>query len=307
MTLSGSMTSVARFDFNKEKGYSPEGSLVEGPDGEFYGVNVKSGQGAKGGTVYKVTAKGAVTVLTEFDRTNPDGFELSAALLPQGNSFYGTTSAGGQFGYGTVFRMNEKRVISVLVHFKGANGKFPMAALVSGPKGWLYGTTSRGGTFNLGTVFRVKADGTFQTLVNFNGNIGSRPEAPLLLAKDGNFYGTTAYGGLNNLGTAFRRAQRRRHRGGLGRQPTQSANGARRIERGHRDLCRDIQDLRHESRWPARRLGRKSRWKVDSAIRPGWREGDLNRLATRARSRGQMEPCGHGVPIPRNNVRCRSA
>src|SRR6266403_2434196 len=86
----------------------PEAPLVQGQDGSFYGTTSDGGidRGGPGaGTIYKIDASGALTILHMF--TGPDGF-IPLAELIQGTdgNFYGTTSAGGANGYGTVFKMD---------------------------------------------------------------------------------------------------------------------------------------------------------------------------------------------------------
>src|SRR5262245_26186335 len=74
-------------------------SLVQGPDGNFYGTTAQGGPRGSG-TVFRVTPAGVLTTLVS-DQANP------AAGLVVGNDglLYGMTGAGGAFGFGTVFRM----------------------------------------------------------------------------------------------------------------------------------------------------------------------------------------------------------
>ena len=120
-------------------------------------------------------------------------------------NFYGTTSAGGSGGVGTVFKMTAAGAVTTLVNFAGANGSSPSAGLVQGSDGNFYGTTSSGGSSNYGTVFKMSAAGALTTLVNFAGANGLSPQAGLIQGSDGDFYGTTSSGGSNNYnGTVFK-------------------------------------------------------------------------------------------------------
>src|SRR5258707_15883141 len=68
------------------------GSLVEGPDGNFYGTTADGGP-LRSGTVFRVTPAGALTTLVS-DQANP------AAGLIVGNDglLFGMTAAGGGGG-----------------------------------------------------------------------------------------------------------------------------------------------------------------------------------------------------------------
>ncbi|MDB6174071.1 MAG: hypothetical protein JWL59_3382 [Chthoniobacteraceae bacterium] len=139
---------------------------------------------------------------------NPIGELVEAA----DGVFYGTTSIGGTFGAGTIFKLTADGGISTVVEFTDAGqtnrGARPGAGLVPGPNGALYGTTAKGGAYGVGTVFKLSPDGLLTTLVEFSGNgsfnRGASPYAALFLSPDGNFYGTTADGGNAGNGTLFR-------------------------------------------------------------------------------------------------------
>jgi len=197
-------------------GSNPEGDLVRGKDGRFYGTTY--GGGAYDyGTVFCVTTNGTLTNLYSFGTlTDGDGDPLDGAGpvagLVQGadGAFYGTTSYGGStdpdYGdNGTVFRITTNATLNLLYSFTEGDGAVPDAGLVQGADGTLYGTTTQGGTSLDGTVFKITTNGALATLYSFTGgNDGSDPEARLLLGNDGNLYGTTAAGGASGDGTLFK-------------------------------------------------------------------------------------------------------
>src|SRR5580700_5676029 len=76
-----------------------------------------------------------------------DGHTPVAGLLQASDGFfYGTASAGGTGGNGTVFRMNSAGVLTELHLFTGGtDGSSPGAPLIQGLDGNLYGTTFFGG------------------------------------------------------------------------------------------------------------------------------------------------------------------
>jgi uncharacterized repeat protein (TIGR03803 family) len=130
--------------------------------------------------------------------------------------FYGMTSAGGNNGLGSVFKMTSNGTLTTLVSFSATNGGVPLSGLAQASDGNFYGTTYYGGNLSLnnggglGTVFRMTAAGILTKLVQFNANNGGFPYAGLTLGNDGNFYGTTFWGGnlaLNGgsgYGTVFK-------------------------------------------------------------------------------------------------------
>jgi uncharacterized repeat protein (TIGR03803 family) len=160
MTPSGTLTRLYSFSGGSD-GAVPVAGLVQGVDGNFYGTTYQGG--AYGfGTVFEITSSGALTTLYSFtggsDGENPWGGLLQAS---DGN-LYGTTQAGGTYGYGTVFQIAPNGPLNTLVQFEGYNGANPSAALIQASDGNLYGTTQTGGSSGDGTLFRIAINGPLQ-------------------------------------------------------------------------------------------------------------------------------------------------
>ena len=85
-------------------GSAPEGPVILGGDGAYYGTSVSGGANAFYGTVFKVTPAGAFTSLYSFNRTDASSPTAGLIVASDGN-FYGTASSGGANGYGTVFKI----------------------------------------------------------------------------------------------------------------------------------------------------------------------------------------------------------
>jgi uncharacterized repeat protein (TIGR03803 family) len=143
------------------------------------------------------------SVVHSFDWT--DGANpLGGLVMDASGNFYGTTSNGGAYSKGDVFKLSSTGVVTVLYSFTGGDdGGGPGAALILvGPA--LYGTAATGGTKGGGTVFEVALTGTETVLYNFGGQPdGSNPGASLTRDSKGNFYSTTTGGGVNGNGTVF--------------------------------------------------------------------------------------------------------
>src|SRR5215510_6188317 len=118
-------------------------SLVQGPDGNFYGTTAQGGPGGSG-TVFRVTPAGVLTTLVS-DQANP------AAGLVVGNDglLYGMTAAGGPSGFGTVFKLTTSGVLTNFAQFDGVNARSPLAGLVLAGDGNFYGASQQGGSNGL--------------------------------------------------------------------------------------------------------------------------------------------------------------
>jgi len=210
ITPSGVLTTLYSFcvQTNCTDGEFPEG-LVEGTDGNFYGITNQGGA-HNAGTIFKITPSGTLTTLYSFGSQSGDGESPEAALV-QGTdgNFYGTTEYGGASfgGSGTVFKITPSGTLTTLYSFCSqpncADGYYPRAALVQGTDGNFYGTTAYGGTSVAGggTVFKITPGGTLTTLYSFcsqpNCSDGEGPVGALVQGADGDFYGTTGGGGAN--------------------------------------------------------------------------------------------------------------
>jgi len=211
-TLPGPSTTARNtvlHSFSGADGSQPQGALIQGSDGNFYGTTYFGGSSGSGsisnnlGTVFKTDSHGNVTVVHSF--FGPEGAHPSASLVQgRDGAFYGTTAAGGAGGIGTIFKMSQAGDVTVLHSFFGTDGRAPSAPLVQAKDGSFYGTAALGGNLSCainfevpgcGTIFRIDTNGNFTLLHAFSGPDGRTPEAALLQASDGNFYGTTAAGG----------------------------------------------------------------------------------------------------------------
>jgi uncharacterized repeat protein (TIGR03803 family) len=202
LMANGSLAAI--HSFNYEDGAYPSSTLVQGGDGSFYGTTPNGGTNGGWGTIFKITPSGILTPLFSFANTNG---ALPFAGLAQdiGGNFYGTTTAGGAYVAGTVFRLAADGRFMSLYSFTGGNdGSNSSGGLLLASDGNLYGTTVAGGVYGLGTVFRISPDGTLATLVQFDGYQGANPYGTLIQGTDGHLYGTTQNGGAYGWGAIFR-------------------------------------------------------------------------------------------------------
>ena len=200
--------------FTGPDGASPAGGLLNSIGnldigGNVYGVT--SGGGYKNrGVVYSInTATGAFTILHAF-KGGLDGYApFSHLVLFTDGNLYGTTSMGGGYNKGLVFRITPKGVYSVVACFTGKNGSMPIGGLSLSLKGFsvngaLFGTTSAGGAYGAGTVFSVTPQGKITNLHSLNpATDGASPNGALIPDDNGNLYGTAYLGGSGSAGTIF--------------------------------------------------------------------------------------------------------
>ncbi len=215
LPASAGLEVVASF---QRPGTQATGRLLRTAGGESYGT--ASSGGANGfGSVFRVTAAGAVETVVSFTGSGgavPGSGPAAGLVLGADGAFYGTTSAGGAGGFGTVFKVTAAGVFTKLVDFTGtagtAKGSVP-GPLVLHPDGNFYGTTAAGGTGGFGTVFKMTSAGAVTTLAEFTGTTGATKgsEPRGALAVSGNtLYGVTRTGGVSTqamtqgMGTLFR-------------------------------------------------------------------------------------------------------
>jgi uncharacterized repeat protein (TIGR03803 family) len=224
LTPSGQVTTMYSFPNpspDSVTGLSPWAGLVQGTDGNFYGTTYSGGNqsctphgygvpaygpydgnptySASGcGTVFRMDSTGTATVLYSFSGQSDGNYPQAALIVGSDGNLYGTTTAGGAFGFGVVFTTDASGNLKVLHSFSGADGNGPVASLLQAYDGKLYGTTAcqNSCTGSGGEVFRLDTSGNnFAVLHTFSGPDGWFPVAPLIQGSDGNFYGTTWSGG----------------------------------------------------------------------------------------------------------------
>jgi uncharacterized repeat protein (TIGR03803 family) len=172
------------------------------------------------GTVFALNTDGTgFTTLYSFTGAS-DGANPFSTLILSGNVLYGTATAGGSSGSGTVFVLNvDGTGFTALYSFTAISGSTNTDG--SDPRGGLllsgttlYGAAQFGGAAGNGTLFDLNTDGTgFTNLYTFTeiatnslgvhaNSDGALPNH--LVVSSNTLFGTAAYGGSSNSGTVFR-------------------------------------------------------------------------------------------------------
>ena len=207
-TTAGAVTIL--HTFSGTDGSNPQGALVLGPDGNFYGTTPSGGANGGYGTVYSLTPAGGLTTVYNF--AGGDGSHPYAGVI-QGTdgNLYGTTQNGGVYNGGTLFSIATTGALTVLHNFAGTSandGADPSNTLCQGSDGNLYGTTLSGGMNETGEIFQSTTSGSVTSLLSFDPS-GSKTApnaaANIIQGSDGNFYVTVAYSqAYNGVGTVFK-------------------------------------------------------------------------------------------------------
>jgi uncharacterized repeat protein (TIGR03803 family) len=208
VTPSGVGTVLHSFQGGTNDGSGPS-ALTLGSDGNIYGTTHEGGA-HNGGTFFRMSPSGVVTLIYSFGGTTTDAVEPQGALVQDADgNWYGTAPVGGANLIGAVFKVTSAGVESVLYSFGSTpgDGASPQS-IIMGSDGSFYGITgaSPAGSAGTGTVFKLTPAGDATVLHSFQGGPadGSQPLGGLIQGSDGNFYGTTVFGGANNFGTVYR-------------------------------------------------------------------------------------------------------
>jgi len=213
------------FTFAGDGGF-PSAGVTLGAGGNLYGTTYDGGSGGYG-VVYKLAHASSgwtLTPLYSFQGGADGGYPEARVIFGSDGTLYGTTSAGGDNGNGTVFRLRPQPQAcktalcpwseTVLYRFQGgSDGGAPgYGDLTFDSTGNIYGTTVGGGLQSCdggscGVVFKLTPSGSNYTesvLYSFTGgNDGANPYSGVIFDSTGNLYGTAYSGGANSAGTVY--------------------------------------------------------------------------------------------------------
>jgi len=133
------------YNFDGAHGANCYGPLIEGSDGNFYGVAPDGGSvSGQTGVVFKMTPAGSLTVLHNFTLSSDGGNQVGGLVQATDGNLYGTNNLGGAFGWGVLFRVSTAGEFAVLHDFDWSSGASPQVTLLQHTNGKLYGDTAVG-------------------------------------------------------------------------------------------------------------------------------------------------------------------
>ncbi len=225
----GAQTVQTLVSFTGSNGFNPYTGLVQDAEGNFYGATNQGGANNTG-LIFELSPNGhggwQQRILYQFSTRNGSGDNSDGAFpqmqrlaIDRAGNLYGTATAGGLYGQGTVFRLLRTSAtgfrFTTLHSFQGGSGgTSPIGGVAVDNEGNVYGTTNNGGGTNCingcGLVYQLRPAGIFgylfTVLHTFTGipNGGTCPniydgELPSRMTpvvdSAGNVYGTTSNGG----------------------------------------------------------------------------------------------------------------
>jgi len=213
----GQFTPIYKFCSKVDNGGCADGmfpgSLIQAPNGNFYGMSAGGTFGR--GNIFVITPAGKLTQIYSFcSQTNCADGSIPVDHLVQATNgkLYGMTSRGGANDGGTFFQVTAAGQLTTLYSFCNfsvtscPDGSDPATAPVQGTDGNFYGPTRGGGNTapvlcgpgsGCGTVFEIaprRVTGLYAFCSQSNCSDGAYPGG-LTQATNGTFYGIATKGG----------------------------------------------------------------------------------------------------------------
>lgn len=220
VTTGGSNGAIWEYDYTNDTltvkdnlggtdGGQSRSTMMVASDGKLYGTTGTGGSSGSTGTIFSwVPSTNTYTVVHNFYNT-PASTEPSAPnrlFLASDGELYGTSTGGGSFGVGTIFKYDRfSNVHEKIYNFTTGNpeGNSPFGNLVEVEQS-LWGNTSTNSTTAMGSIWSF--DLRTETLIHkraFVESTGGAPRAGMTIFSDGLLYGTTNIGGSSSKGVVY--------------------------------------------------------------------------------------------------------
>jgi uncharacterized repeat protein (TIGR03803 family) len=127
--------------------------------------------------------------------------------LSSSGMFYGTTSLGGPYGCGCLYKYDPGlNQVQTIFAFRDSTGCNQKGNLLFASNSKLYGMTSNGGSNGVGVLFEYdETTNNYKVLYHFKYNTtGANPLGGLVEGSNNDLWGVTSDGGLGGDGTLFK-------------------------------------------------------------------------------------------------------
>ena len=202
VTPKGEETVLWSFRAGTNDGESPVGGLLQGHDGNFYGVTSLGGP-EDAGTVFRLTPSGTETLVISFLKSNFGGWGPDSGGLIQDadGDLFGTVALDG----GALYELSIQDA-NMLMTWWPFDSMLPIGNPIQATDGNFYGATIKGGQYGRGIIYKLTPAGSRTPLYSFGADPsdGSSPAGTLIQGNDGALYGLTSEGGAAGAGTLFR-------------------------------------------------------------------------------------------------------
>jgi uncharacterized repeat protein (TIGR03803 family) len=176
--------------------YSP---VISDNRGNLYGAADVGGSAGEGDVFEVPAGSNAVTTLASFTALTGNTVDGTLAFDSTGN-LYGTTFAGGAYGYGTIFEVVAgSNTVTTLASFNGTNGDAPEGGVTLDAQGDLFGTTE----YDVWELASGSNTITVLGIFDVGTNQRSWAQGAVALDSAGDVFGNTLYAGTSNDGTLF--------------------------------------------------------------------------------------------------------
>ena len=166
------------------KGSNPTGNLLLASNGRLYGMTRTGGTNGSG-VIFSISHDGTgYTKLLDLNGQATGVYPQGSLIQFTDGNLYGMTSAGGAYGYGTIFRISLTGTFTKIHDFNGTNGKSPVGDLLVDISGNLmYGVAYAGGVNDQGVLFKLQNGNQFTKLYDYSVASGSNPVGALAMMR----------------------------------------------------------------------------------------------------------------------------
>ncbi|MFT3907973.1 MAG: T9SS type A sorting domain-containing protein [Ferruginibacter sp.] len=201
-----SNTYTKKIDMTAAGGNQSAYTMVEAPNGKFYGTTYEGGANGAG-VIFEYDYVNNIYT-DKIDMVISDGrYPIASLFLAPNGKFYGVAKAGGVAGNGVIFEYDyTTNTYTKKFDFGNAatNGSKPQAPLMLASDGKLYGVTSEGGANDNGTVYQYDyTTNSFVKKTDLQSINGNACASVLVEAANGKCYATTSIGGIADQGVLF--------------------------------------------------------------------------------------------------------